>query len=275
MTDDLQTARKAAEATISSGRGRIRQIRPDWRFARSLGELQILTRVSYVILGLVPVLAGVWSSLPFEKSSHLPRSWAYAFLAALGVTVAQVIYQLRAPEVVRRSTLDAYVRNARQEYADQPTPERLEQARDRLDRRYPRRRRDYHYYPEGRDIEVALAVLLLYPVELRLIEKTFGTYVSYETLLVQRNLRPSSNQNHKLFDQYEERMSPEQLEKARFLHNLTTVGHGARYEYLMAADQRPFSMSTASLLYIAAIFLIAIITIEQTLSVLHAAGWLR
>jgi len=88
---------------------------PDWQFVRSLGELQILTRASYAMLVVVPILAGIWTALPPEvSSSHfLPHSWVFAFLAALAVTVGQVLYQLQGPQIVRRSTLEDYVRDAR------------------------------------------------------------------------------------------------------------------------------------------------------------------
>jgi hypothetical protein len=103
-------------------------IRPDWRFVRSVGELQVLTRVSYVMLFAVPVLAGVWTALPIEKAYYLPRSWVWAFLAALSVTLGQVIYQMRAPLTVRSASIDAYVRDNRREYMEQPSLERLEEA---------------------------------------------------------------------------------------------------------------------------------------------------
>jgi hypothetical protein len=243
------------------------------------------------MLGLVPVLAGVWATLPFEKSIHLPRSWAYAFLAALTVTMAQVIYQLRAPEIVRRSTLDGYVRNARQDYADQPSPERLEQADVRLslatpldyspvDRyiRFPQRYS--HYYPQGMRIaeawehvwsgEVAYSTFF--------IEARFGVYVLREALLARPHPTPPPGYDfsRNRLKEYEQNLglSDEQSEKARLLHNITKVGYGARYEYLEAADQRPVAMIAASLLYVIAIGLIVVITVEQTLSVLRAAGWL-
>src|SRR5262249_23927826 len=127
----------------------------DWRFVRSLGELQILTRVSYAMLVIVPMLAGVWTALPLgeHRSHYLPHSWVFAFFAALAVTVAQVIYQLRAPEMVRHSTLDQFVRDARREYADQPTLERLEEADQALDRESKPKlsllKFSYYYEPAG------------------------------------------------------------------------------------------------------------------------------
>ena len=76
---------------------------PDWRFVRSLGELQIVTRASYAMLVIVPMLAGVWNALPLgePQSRYLPLSWVLAFFAALAVTLGQIIYQLRAPEIIR------------------------------------------------------------------------------------------------------------------------------------------------------------------------------
>ena len=56
--------------------------RPEWRFVRALGELQILTRASYVMLAVVPLLAGVWTALPFDKMVYLPRSWLLAFFCS-------------------------------------------------------------------------------------------------------------------------------------------------------------------------------------------------
>jgi hypothetical protein len=102
--------------------------RLDWRFVRSLGELQILTRVSYAALLIVPILP-----LGELQSHHLPHSWVFGFFAALAVTLGQVLYQLRAPDVVRHSTFEQFVRDARREYADQPTRERLEAADLTLD----------------------------------------------------------------------------------------------------------------------------------------------
>jgi len=60
----------------------------DWRFVRSLGELQILTRASYAMLGVVPILAGLWNALPLgePRSHYLTHTWVFAFFAALGVT---------------------------------------------------------------------------------------------------------------------------------------------------------------------------------------------
>jgi hypothetical protein len=100
----------------------------DWQRVRSLGELQILTRASYAMLAIVPILAGVWNVLPLgePRSHYLPHSWVFAFFAALAVTFGQILYQVWAPELVRRSTRDQFVREKADEYANQPLRDRLE-----------------------------------------------------------------------------------------------------------------------------------------------------
>ena len=98
--------------------GWIRQVL-SWRSVRNLGELQILTRVSYVMLVLVPLLSGLWQTLQnflndYTKeilySPMLPRSFAAIFFASLFAVIAHLIYQLFAPEEIRRYNLDQFVR---------------------------------------------------------------------------------------------------------------------------------------------------------------------
>jgi len=156
----------------------------NWRIVRSLGELQILTRISYVMLVAVPLMAATWPAIrsvvndynrlydnyaeklntaaqsyrkaeesfrellaptksytidvsgeghsvslsglmkatsaqiehdlsllkteEVQKNSptvSLPWSWAAAFFAALFIVVGHTLYQMSAPEDVRRYTL--------------------------------------------------------------------------------------------------------------------------------------------------------------------------
>src|SRR5262249_45317998 len=42
----------------------------NWRLVRSLGELQILTRASYVMLIVVPLLAGMWPAVRLVVNQH-------------------------------------------------------------------------------------------------------------------------------------------------------------------------------------------------------------
>ncbi|WOH37675.1 hypothetical protein RI844_00075 [Thalassotalea fonticola] len=144
--------------------------RIDWGMVRNFGELQILSRASYLMLILVPLLAGLWPTVttlvnqhnqtlnhatdkfdlasrqillykaelpdskiiePFKetldsvnnellhvkksvenqsiKTKTLPSVWALSFLASLLAVIAQVIYQLAAPAIVRNSSMREYI----------------------------------------------------------------------------------------------------------------------------------------------------------------------
>ena len=90
--------------------GTVRQISNllNWRLVRNLGELQILTKISYVTLAVVPVLATLWPGVRYlvnyannyvhtTISENLPLSWALAFFAALATVVAKFFYQVFSP----------------------------------------------------------------------------------------------------------------------------------------------------------------------------------
>jgi len=149
----------------------------NWRRVRALGELTALTRVSYLALVVVPLLAGVWGPLrawiasynggldatgqalselvervpvnDVELTSRLqaiiadlthatlpesmPAGWLLAFLSALGVVVAQLIYQLAAPELIREKSQDDLVDDATAETREHGiNNERLARALDHL-----------------------------------------------------------------------------------------------------------------------------------------------
>src|SRR5262249_19956250 len=42
----------------------------NWRIVRSIAQLQILTRASYVMLLLVPILAGLWPTVRLIVNQH-------------------------------------------------------------------------------------------------------------------------------------------------------------------------------------------------------------
>jgi hypothetical protein len=171
-----------------------------------VGELQIITRASYAMLVIVPLLAGTWpvvrevindynraterTTAALEEqtrnfsrevrsgaellrtglvapelqdqlgrvasrldavanqvqaelaelrrrtvvSPDLPNTWAVAFFAALAVFLGHTLYQIGAPEIVRRETLQQYAVRSRDEFAKHPTPEALHYARTEAER---------------------------------------------------------------------------------------------------------------------------------------------
>jgi hypothetical protein len=64
------------------------------------------------------------------------------------------------------------------------------------------------------------------------------------------------------------------VQERDLLHNITKIGYAARLRYLLEADRRKLAMSAASIFYTAGIVLISIITVDQTIAVVRAAGWL-
>jgi hypothetical protein len=291
-------------------------VRLDWRFVRSLGELQILTRVSYAMLVIVPILAGVWTALPLGEppSRYLPHAWVFAFFAALAVTLGQVIYQLRAPEAVRHSTLDQYAREETRQYADQQTEARLDAvnlALDRASRPDLSLEQFIYYYPPAQqiaEIEETIEKRIrsdgrfenlkksepqsVNPISTDIIKEyiskqTFfdlGDYVAREAFnRLMKRLFYSGEKDEVISRVLAEtargifgyilrtRHGEEGLYTMR--HNITKAEYAARSRYLMEADRRKPAMLLASILHSTAIALISIITVNQTIAVITAAGW--
>jgi len=142
-----------------------------WNLVRVLGELQVLTKASYVTLIIVPLLAGMWPAVAVvvnryndsiktatqkleiasEKinffttdnpnlailnpdvknitetlqneiellteniretsieNPYLPNVWVCAFLSALFAVLGHTVYQIGAPQIIRRSSEREYI----------------------------------------------------------------------------------------------------------------------------------------------------------------------
>jgi hypothetical protein len=181
----------------------------DWRRVRTIGELQILTRASYLMLVVVPILAALWPGVRYslgqynrwavetrtmlehasltlkletEKVEHLlaalptrsnevedtsitskteellnqlqnkadeavmhfspkevanpwlPTVWARVFFAALSVLFAHLLYQMFAPETVRRYSPQEFASQMKNEYASNPTQGAMNRAHYYIDR---------------------------------------------------------------------------------------------------------------------------------------------
>ena len=162
-----------------------------WIKIRMLGELQLLTRASYVMLFIVPILASLWPAVRVVMNSYnntitdsraaldfasqrlehaatsftgkadvsasvnqilsslndglvtiiqnhslqvidnvrLPPVWAFAFLAAISVTIGHLLYQAFAPSLVRRSTIREYVNDEVRQFVESPSSGKLMRAK--------------------------------------------------------------------------------------------------------------------------------------------------
>jgi hypothetical protein len=116
-----------------------------WRLVRSIGELQILTRVYYAAAVVVPILATIWPGIHYfinkindvahtGVSETLPMSWALGFFAALLTIVANFLYQAAAPEIVRQRTMSQFTRDQIEDYKQNPVYEKLQAAIDFIER---------------------------------------------------------------------------------------------------------------------------------------------
>lgn len=84
-----------------------------WQTVRAVGALQVLTKASYVMLALVPILAGLWLGVrswaaPAGLTAHMPSAWAFGFFAALFVVLGHFVYQVWCPELVKEQTSDKF-----------------------------------------------------------------------------------------------------------------------------------------------------------------------
>lgn len=146
----------------------------NWSVVRAFGDLAILTRASFSMLFFVPVLAALWptvrwgingyneyivlrnigmdarlesiedtSPLVIEKlyeqvpqlSSDLPNIWAITFLASLCAVMGNVIYQTRAPSLIREYKLSEFEEIELKRYRDNPTETQLKIAQKTIDGR--------------------------------------------------------------------------------------------------------------------------------------------
>lgn len=106
-----------------------------WSLVRVVGEMQILTRASYTMVIVVPLLAGLWPLVGAAISRYydilacgrqttlqecaalqqavvltpLPDVWVLSFIASLCALLAHTAYQTAAPEFVRKASEQEYV----------------------------------------------------------------------------------------------------------------------------------------------------------------------
>lgn len=97
----------------------------NWQTVRSLGSLQVLTKVSYVMLAAVPLLAGVWLAViywtaPAGLKADMPTVWAYAFFAALFAAAGHLVYQIWAPELVKETTAEKFATEMATGFSTEP-----------------------------------------------------------------------------------------------------------------------------------------------------------
>jgi hypothetical protein len=113
---DITAARAAISAIVS------KDPETTSRVQNALGSLESAEK--NIRTGDDPVSASQTGNV----SRNLPKSWVLGFFAALSAVLGHFIYQMRAPDVIRRYTIDEYARQSRDDYVQFPSPEKLNRA---------------------------------------------------------------------------------------------------------------------------------------------------
>ncbi|QDV68015.1 hypothetical protein Poly24_17210 [Rosistilla carotiformis] len=319
----------------------------NWRMVRALGELQILTRASFALLVIVPVLAGTWPAVRLVVNHHnravrdattllersetefietldrmkaeipendpsadpadskrkklieslesssatffahvnsyvadysertlktplLPWTLASAFFAALFVVMGHMLYQLAAPEQLRKLTWDEYVLSKKEDYAKHPSSDTLTTARTVLRSRLGRRVEESDRYENYR----LLRQFSDMPEDILQRElEELGTDRLRSLQAWLRSAEAGAGKPHveELTRQIRTMIGDAPSESSH--EEMSVVERAARTEYLQYADQRRFFTLVTTLLYVCGIVILLSIVRVQTTAVANAAGW--
>jgi hypothetical protein len=201
------------------------------------------------------------------ESPRMPRTFAAAFLAALAAVMAHTLYQMGAPEPVRKMTLDQFVAAKKDDYSRHPTPIALETAQATLDAKLPghdhffRQRRLRDKILETSDDEaVARSLSVSEEVEL---QSLLGRGFFHDSD------RPRVDH---ILHLVRGGRTPQQLEEFNRQQNMAVVAEAAEYKYLQASNRAPLVIIATAVIYAFALYLILTILVNQTGSVMSSSG---
>lgn len=320
----------------------------NWRLIRALGELQILTRASYVMLIVVPILAASWPAVrlivnqpnkavieaqrlldqtaqsvdetlsrarhevegiganvydeaagPFTidrleqatsdllatvsqytddyarrslESPLFPWSFAAAFFAALFVISGHLIYQLLAPETVRRMPWDDFVVARKEEYSKHPSQDALTRAREYVGTRLGQRLKQ----AEGQEHERLLAHLFDAPLSREKLERKLKAFdinqlQSLEDWIRSGESAVPSDYKNTILEVVASILSGG--DSGDSLRTMTTIERGARAEYLFLASRNFAGIVLTGILYLLGVAVLFGIVRVQVFAVIEAADW--
>lgn len=265
-----------------------------WKGIRNVGELHILTRASYLMLGIVPMLAALWpgvrvvvnryndvvtdSTAALERTSQslqrdavrLREELAGAFEKAPGAGLSSPRLDT-ALTAINQASLELERRTAA--FVKDHPPRTLEDPR----------------LPPTWAIAffAALAVLVghvIYQIAAppilkqnsmsQFVSSRLDEYAKYRSAAALERA-----EFFRLTGHWPEPEAPTQgpldiVEKQTLRREMTVIEQGAMSEYLHIADRNPAAILGAALSYFAGVLLIAWIVIRQSHAVAAAAGWL-
>ncbi len=224
----------------------------NWQTVRALGSLQVLTKVSYLMLALVPLLAGLWLAVrswiePAGLDARMPSPWAHGFFAALCAAGGHLVYQIWSPDTTKEATAEQFVERIVSGFsADAPNRD------DRLARALTSLRELADRSPELRNANLVLR---------------HGAVCWIPSKAEHLRAYMEGDDDDPNAQDYEGNFEPARM--------LVAVEEGARAEYALRARDNKAGAATALMLYFAAVCLVGWIVARQSWSVAKAVGWLE
>jgi hypothetical protein len=203
------------------------------------------------------------------ESPSMPRTFAAAFFAALATVLAHTIYQMGAPEPVRKMTLDQFIAAKKDDYSKHPTPTALEAAQAIMERERSKHTHDY-YFRQKRLMEKVLSGL-----DARSAARSLTRSEQIELQLM-RDQREFTEDDEKRIEEVLEiaarERNDEGLGEFRRQQDMAVVAQAAERSYLNAAGNAPLMIILTALIYGVGLYLICSILVNQTASVMSSAG---
>jgi hypothetical protein len=237
----------------------------NWRFVRGIGELQILTRASYLLIVIVPVLATCWSQVgrvfgeAVAAETQLPWSLATLFFAALLIVIAHFIYQVAVPDLIKDATWDEFIAKRMEEFAKYKHEAAKASARKFLETKAGKRLDKPNLLVDTAMIsDVYISMDKKLP-DSDVLDKLSEQQVRRLLEVLQREAFPdvpaARNALVEYLQNYVDKTFPANS-PGEAVFEMGVIERGARAEYLFRASRNVPTITLTMLLYIAAIMLI-------------------
>ncbi len=255
----------------------------NWRKVRTLGELQVITKASYIMLIVVPILAGIWPGVRMGLNSYNKTIEESIIL----LENASIKFEYEAQNSI--TFIDSAIQNDLISKAEN-TIDTLNTRIDNLIQNYSNLTIEKKNLPNIWVI-VFLAALSIFIAQL-VYQSNAPSAIrrdGFDDFIINRKSDYASNPNNSGIDRsmyfielYREdlleklnkekstKTTPDELKK----WELDVIEAGATGEYLLSSQQKIGFAWLSGFFYYVGILLLIIIIFKQTISVLMAAGWI-
>jgi len=209
----------------------------EWTKVRAFSNLEILRKISYFIIVLVPILATIWHKISesLALDENLPIFWVVSFFSSLSVIVSHTIFELFAPIIIKEFSPRDYLDHKIRDFRDNETVSKIDHA--------------IEHVAAYRDLEVEDLMR-----SIRSIEEKFPL------------IEIEEDYKKAILIKGEERVG---ILSAR---KLAIIDEASKIEYSYQSGLNSFFAFISSILYITAIVGIFWIFFTQSQNVLNAAG---